>query len=130
MTSTGSLQLNGLLQRAIDAFHAGQVQQAIELLTTHAGEFSDAPRLWGYLGFLYGEAGDDGKAARALRRATLLSPHSERASLGLFHSLWRHGKVDAAFREMRRFVKEYDAPQYRELLRGMLSEPADLVPSH
>ena len=50
----------------------------------------------------------------------------EQASLGLFHSLGRMGKTDAAFDEMRRFVKSNDSPRYRQLLREMLAEtPAE-----
>jgi hypothetical protein len=51
-----------------------------------------------------------------------LSPHSEQASLGLFHSLWCSGKTNAAFNEMRRFVKSNDSPHYRQLIRDMLAE--------
>ncbi len=123
MTSTDVNRLDHVLQQAIDSFAAGQTLQAIERLNRSKTAFPTAPRLWGYLGFLYGELGNDAMAVRAFRRATTLSPHSERASMGLFHSLWRTGKVDAAFREMRRYMKAYDSPRFRELLRGMLSDP-------
>jgi hypothetical protein len=53
---------------------------------------------------------------------TGLSPHSEQASLGFFHSLWRIGRTNSAFDEMRRFVKSNDSPGYRELIRDMLAE--------
>jgi lipoprotein NlpI len=88
----------------------------------NARAFPRAAKLWGYLGFLYGEAGENVKAANTFRKATALSPHSEQASLGLFHSLWRTGKTNAAFDEMRRFVKSNDSPRYRQLIRDMLAE--------
>jgi Flp pilus assembly protein TadD len=126
MALTKKQQLDELLQSAIDAFHAGQLDEAIDLLVSHASSFPKAARLWGYLGFLYGEAGEHGKAARAFVKTTALSPHSEQASLGLFHSLWNTGKTDAAFDEMRRFVKANDSPRYRRLIRDMLAEtPGD-----
>ena len=128
MALTKKQQLDELLQSAIDAFHAGQLDSAIALLAQRANIFPKAARLWGYLGFLYGEAGQHAKAERAFRKTTVLSPHSEQASLGLFHSLWNTGKTDAAFDEMRRFVKSNDSPRYRQLIRDMLAEaPGDGV---
>lgn len=114
--------LNTILQAAIDAFQAGRIDEAIRDLAQGASMFPGEPRLWGYLGFLYAETGDDGNAVQALRKAANLSPRSETASLGLFHSLWRTGKTDAAFSEMRRFVKLNDSPCYRQLLRDMLAD--------
>ena len=42
----------------------------------------------------------------SFRRAVLLSPHSELASVGLFHTLWASGKHDAALKEMERFLAD------------------------
>ncbi len=122
---TKKQQLNELLQTAIDSYHAGRLDEAIHCLVRNANDFPKAPRLWGYLGFLYTEAGDDSKAAHAFRKTVTLSPHSEQASLGLFHSLWRTDKTNAAFDEMRRFVKSNDSPSYRKLIREMLAEVPD-----
>ncbi len=123
MASTKAEKLETVLQAAIDDYHAGRLAQAIHGLAEQANAFPRAPRLWGYLGFLHGENGDPKNAARAYRRTTELSPRSELASVGLFHSLWRSSKADAAFDEMRRFIQRNDAPRYRELLRDMLAEP-------
>jgi predicted Zn-dependent protease len=126
MALTKKQQLDELLQAAIDTYHAGQIDQAIDHLVDGASTFPKAAKLWGYLGFLYGEAGDHAKAERAFRKTTALSPHSEQGSLGLFHSLWHMGKTNAAFDEMRRFVKSNDSPRYRQLIRDMLAEsPGD-----
>jgi Flp pilus assembly protein TadD len=122
MALTKKQQLDDLLQLAIDAYHAGRIDEAIDHLAAQASGFPKAARLWGYLGFLYVEAGEPAKAQHAFRTATRLSPRSEQASLGLFHSLWRSGKTDAAFNEMRRFVKSNDSPRYRQLIRDMLAE--------
>jgi predicted Zn-dependent protease len=125
MALTKEQKLHDMLQTAIDAYHARRIDAAIHHLSEGASAFSKSARLWGYLGFLYAEARQDGKAAQAFRKSTRLSPRSETASLGLFHSLWRTGNTDAAFNEMRRFVKLSDSPQYRELLRGMLADSAN-----
>ena len=119
-------QLDALLQTAIDSYHADRLDHAIDQLANSARNFPRAARLFGYLGFLYAEAGEHTKGAQAFRKATSLSPHSEQASLGLFHSLWRTGKTNAAFDEMRRFVKSNDSPRYRQLIRDMLADgPAE-----
>jgi tetratricopeptide (TPR) repeat protein len=122
MALTKKQQLEEVLQAAIDAYDAGRVDQAVEHLAQRASSFPRAARLWGYLGFLYGEAGEHAQAVRAFRKTATISPHSEKASLGLFHSLWNIGKTDAAFDEMRRFVKSNDSPRYRQLIRDMLAE--------
>jgi predicted Zn-dependent protease len=122
MASTKTKQLDALLQSAIDSYRAGGVHEAIHTLAGQANVFK-AAKLWGYLGFLYTETGDDEKAVQAFRKAVALSPRSELASLGLFHSLWRTGRTDAAFDEMGRFVKSNDSPHYRQLLRHMLADP-------
>ena len=125
MALTKKQQLNDLLQAAIDSYHDGRLDVAISHLARSASAFPRAARLWGYLGFLYGEARENAKAAQAFRKVTALSPRSEQASLGLFHSLWRTGKINAAFDEMRRFVKSNDSPRYRQLIREMLAEAPD-----
>src|SRR5581483_802934 len=104
-SNNATQQLDELLQSAIDAYHAGQLREAIAQLADHSKRFPRSGKLWGYLGFLYSEAGDESKAIRAFRTAATLSPRSELASLSLFHSLWRAGRTDAAFDEMRRFMK-------------------------
>ena len=123
MALTKKQQLVTLLQSAIDYYRAGKLDQAIDRLVRNAKDFPNAARLWGYLGFLYAEAGQDAKAIGAFSKAVTLSPHSEQASLGLFHSLWRMGRTNAAFDEMRRFARSNDSPRYRALLRDMLVEP-------
>jgi tetratricopeptide (TPR) repeat protein len=132
MALTKVEKLSELLQTAIDSHQAGHLDRAIELLSDRADEFPRSAKLWGYLGFLYSENGDSKQAIRAFRKTAGLSPHSEQASLGLFHSLWRAHKTDDAFDEMRRFVKRNDSPRYRELLRNMLAEPGDrrIEPGH
>lgn len=130
MALTKKQQLDEVLQSAIDAYHGRRPDEAIGLLVHGASGFPKAARFWGYLGFLYGVAGEHAKAERSFRKTTVLSPHSEQASLGLFHSLWNTGKSDAAFDEMRRFVKSNDSPRYRQLIRDMLAEaPGEAIAS-
>lgn len=53
------------------------------------------------------------------QRTTNLSPKSELASLGLFHSLWNLGKQDEAFSETKRFLSISDSEEYRQLIKEM-----------
>ena len=59
------------------------------------------------------------EALEFFRKATLLTPHSEAASLGLFHSLWKADRTDEAFDEMRRFLSEYESEEYTRLLADL-----------
>ncbi len=122
MALTKKQQLDALLQTAIDSCQADHLDHAIYQLANNARNFPRAAKLFGYLGFLYAEVGEYAKGVGAFRKATSLSPRSEQASLGLFHSLWRVGKTDAAFDEMRRFVKSNDSPRYRQLIHDTLAD--------
>jgi uncharacterized protein HemY len=122
MTSRNKKQIDALLRSAIDSYHAGTISQAIKVLADRANQLN-SPKVWGYLGFLYTESGDHAKAVQVLRKAVRLSPRSEPASVGLFHSLWRTGRTNAAFNEMRRFIKSNDSTHYRQLLCDMLADP-------
>jgi len=85
MALTKKQQLDALLQTAIDSYHADRLDHAIYQLANNARNFPRAAKLFGYLGFLYSEAGEYAKGVVAFRRTTRLSPHSEQASLGLAH---------------------------------------------
>jgi Tfp pilus assembly protein PilF len=114
-------QVDAILKSAIESYQGGKVSRAIDLLADRATGFK-SPKVWGYLGFLYTEARNDEKAVHAFRKAIALAPRSEMASLGLFHSLWRTDHTDAAFDEMRRFLKSNDSAHYRQFLRDMLAD--------
>ncbi len=51
-----------------------------------------------------------------------LSPKSELASLGLFHSLWNVGRQKEAFTEMRRFLSLRESEEYRQLIEEVCEE--------
>ena len=59
MALTKRAQLVEVLQAAIDLYQIGKLGDAINHLADHASTFPKAAKLWGYLGFLYGEDGDD-----------------------------------------------------------------------
>jgi predicted Zn-dependent protease len=70
------------------------------------------------LGSIQLELGRKTEAASSFRQATLLSPKSELASLGLFHALWESGDTDGAFEEMKRFIAAAGpSDEYRKVLQ-------------
>ena len=64
--------------------------------------------------------------AHTLFKAILDSrPDHELASRGLFHSLWKLGKHDEAFSEMKRFLSIADSDAYAELLSDLKADLRD-----
>jgi predicted Zn-dependent protease len=114
--------LDAGLQEAIDLYHSGKLRQAIALLQKLSKKFPDSAKIWGYLGFLNREADRPAAAARCFRHAVELSPKSERASLGLFYTLWRLKKFNEALKEMGRFVLIAEPKAYLALFRGIPAE--------
>ena len=96
---------------------AGDLQGAHEALSRLAEEYPSTSGILGMLGSIQLELGLKPAAASSFRQAILLSPDSELASLGLFHSLWESGDTDGAFAEMKRFVASSGpSDEYRKVL--------------
>jgi predicted Zn-dependent protease len=62
------------------------------------------------------------EALRLFDTITKLQPRSELASRGLFHSLWKLGRHDEAFEEMKRFLSISESEDYRQLLKDIMSD--------
>jgi predicted Zn-dependent protease len=89
-------------------------EAAIELLIAMNAEHPKTPAILGTLAGAYWDQGNLQRAALYFRQTTRLSPKSELASLGLFHTLWELGRPNDAKKEMIRFLaicnsKEYEA---------------------
>ena len=97
--------------------------EAISILESLRKEFAQSASVVGYLGGIYFEQGRLDKAADCFRRAVKLSPNSELASLGLFHSLWAEGKTSGALAEMARFLAVAESKEYRTLIRDLHLKP-------
>jgi predicted Zn-dependent protease len=105
-----------LFDRAVKLKDQGDfagAQQIVEQLI--AAEPTSAGLHW-FLGMLSWEQGASDKAERAFRRATELNPHSENASLGLFHCLWETGRQAEALGEIKRFLTIAESQDYRQIL--------------
>src|SRR5437660_91966 len=93
-----------LFEKAIRAKEAGDLPRSIMFLATLTTRCPTNAKLHWYLGHIFEELGSVEKAIESFRTATRLAPSLELASLGLFHCLWRHDKLEEAFVEMRRFI--------------------------
>lgn len=117
-TSTKS-EMDRRLNAAIQENRAGRHAQALAILVPLSAEYPKSAAVIGYLAGVYFGLKDYVKAEKSFRKTTRLSPKSELASLGLFHSLCHLGRRREAFREMRRLLKVTDSEKYKMLLRDM-----------
>ncbi len=125
--NSNKTELRESLDRALKLQRAGRARQAARALEKLALTDPDSPTVVGLLGNLYLELGELEKAVFHLRRATALSPKSELASVGFFHSLWESELFTEALREMQRFLRMNESPEYAKLLRDLAVE-GRLVP--
>jgi tetratricopeptide (TPR) repeat protein len=77
------------------------------------------------LGYMHDKLGDHVQREVRFREAVELSPRSELASLGWFHSLLALRRTREAYAEVVRLLTVRDSPEYRELLEG---DGGDLAP--
>ena len=120
-SKTRNAEADAIVQQAIDLYHEGKTVAAIALLRDAGQQFRSSAKLWGYLGFLQKERGSFKEAARSFHHAVRLSPISEKASLGLFFSLYRAGKARDAIDEMLRYLQCGRPREYAQLLRHVLT---------
>jgi predicted Zn-dependent protease len=110
------------LSKAIALARNGKAAKAIKVLQPLASAHSKSVPLLGYLGGLYYMRKDYAKAVPLFRRTVKLSPDSELASLGLFHSLDQQKKRARAMAEAKRFT---DRQPGRNTYVGILAAHAE-----
>jgi tetratricopeptide (TPR) repeat protein len=81
--------------------------------------------VFGLLASIYFELDRFKEAAENYEKATKISPKSEMASLGLFHSLWQLERNDEAFKEMKRYMSVAESAEYNELLEKFANSSKD-----
>ncbi len=117
MTSTKkSPKLDKKIKEILKKKEAGQYQEALMDAENLSTEYPDVASVFGLAASMYFEADQFDKAAEKYKKATEISPKSEAASLGLFHSLWQMDKNDQAFDEMKRYMSIAQSDEYNELL--------------
>jgi predicted Zn-dependent protease len=111
--------------RAIKLRDSGALEEAYNvLLELDREKPSDFPVLL-IMGHVCWELERLDEASQLFKSATILAPKSELASLGLFHMLFKSGKTDDAFEEMKRFVSISYSEEYERLLEEMKNSEAE-----
>jgi len=90
---------------------------AVQLLSALTAEFPREAKLHGYLAAFLWRSGRFGEAIEPARLATVLTPQSERASLVLFHLLWKTGQRIEALDEMKRFLTGNTSGEYSRMIK-------------
>lgn len=93
--------------------------EAARILEAIVKKYPKEAPLWWYLGGIYVyDLKKPRKAIPAFRQAVQLTPKSERASLGLFHSLWDANRISEALAEIKRFqtLTHWTCQDYLEII--------------
>lgn len=110
-------RLKVLLQQAIDLKNAKDYAAAIRVLADSIREYPKCAPAHALMGSIYlHKLKQMSKAVDCFQKALHLSPKSEGASLGLFHSLWEANRQVEALEEMKRFQAVSHSKDYDEIL--------------
>ncbi len=112
-------------QEALRLRDSGKLSESVEILSRLAKDPEATATVFLILGQVWGDLSHPLVAVEAFRIATQMKPRAELASLGLFHALWKVGRTDEAFCEMRRFLILADSPEYKQLIADMNAESAN-----
>jgi predicted Zn-dependent protease len=114
------------IKHAIESHANGQTSLAVQELSALAAEFPTEARVHGYLATFLWRSDRFDEALEPARQASLLSPGSERASLVLFHLLWKIGQRVEAREEMKRFLKVSPSEEYSKMIKEWNLSEGDL----
>jgi predicted Zn-dependent protease len=112
-------KLRADFDEAVKAQESGDLARARLLLTELHERAPDSVLILLTLAHTCWELSHLHEALELFRRATVLEPECEAASLGLFHLLWKVDRIDEAFDEMRRYLLEYESEEYTKLLTNL-----------
>lgn len=114
-----------MMEEALSLQNQRRFEESIEVVLAVLLQNPRFAPAFGTLGRAYYELADYENAAEAFRSASRLSPMSELASLGLFHSLFKLGRFEEAKAEIDRFNKVSSSNIYEGVLDeiiGLLQE--------
>lgn len=107
-------------EEAVRLRDAGRFDEALVTLAVlqNASDPTTRGVGWGEAGaILFFDLGRVDEAIEALTKSVALAPRAELPSLYLFHALWKVGRVDDAFDEARRLLRQRPSDEYRRLMR-------------
>lgn len=113
-------EYNKQIDEALELRNVGKIQESISILLKVFEDIpaNDIPAL-GVVGSLFREANNLSKALYCFDRAVESDPTSPRASLGLFHTLWRMERYDDGLNELERFFSISESESHSSLLEDM-----------
>lgn len=103
----------------------GDLHGAASVLRKLSGELPQSLAVALVLGKTYSDLGELDHALPWFLKAVDLKPSTELASLALFHCLWEMDRTDDAFDEMRRFLKDNDSDEYKQIWEGLNKAKGD-----
>jgi predicted Zn-dependent protease len=116
-------EFENLFKRALERRNGGHESEAVQILRQLRDIRPDSASVHAILGeILWGQRKLD-EAITAFGRAVELSPMSELASLGLFHTLWESGQRQSAMKEMDRFLSLSKSVEYDDIARELVRKP-------
>lgn len=112
----------GVIKEATN-FHAmGEVGAAVKLLESLLREFPKEPSVHLYLAWYQRESGRYAEAIEHAKQAVQELPQSSRASLVLFHTLWKAERKEEAIEEIRRFLPIRTTAKHTSHYRDILTK--------
>jgi tetratricopeptide (TPR) repeat protein len=104
------------INQAIELNAEGNTDLAVRRLAALIEEFPAASSAHAYLAWFLSNGGHFSQAVEHARRAVEMSKESERASLVLFHVLWKAGQANLAIAEIRRFLGIRPSEEHARIL--------------
>ncbi|HEX8249577.1 MAG TPA: hypothetical protein VF599_15475 [Pyrinomonadaceae bacterium] len=104
MTEDEKIKIEPDFNRALQIWHEGKPLEAIGILKNLDKNFPNQASILGMIGGIYFSLDDWKNSYIYYKKTAELSPKSETASIGLFHSLFELKKYDESFNEIKRFL--------------------------
>jgi len=105
------------INHAIDLNSKGHIELAVQHLSALIAEFPTVASIRGYIALFLFNSGRFGEAIEHGRKAVLLAPKSEKASLVLHAALWSAGKRIEALDEVKRFLALRPSEEYSKMIK-------------
>ena len=112
-----------MFESAIELRDKGELKASVKILSKILIDFPNDSRIagiHGVLGGVYNDLNEHKKAFENFKKATLLSPQSELASLGLYISYVELDKDEEAMEELFRYLNCNPAILYKDALEELL----------
>jgi len=117
-------------KRGIDLRNESNLKEAVSVFKNILEITPNHPKSAGIrtvLAGVYYDLGDHDNATLNFKKATKLSPKSEMASVGLFHSLVEIGEDDLAMKEIKRYLSDYPIDNYKYIIKELHEESDNIL---